>query len=171
MNWRLHSPVGWGLPCWQRAGFCFCEGAEPCGRPRRVSARLPSNFLLLAQKKVTKEECLNTSHLACSLRLHAYFTGSGPRTLSELRPRLPHSGSNMRYRCASTLRVLGGRSCARASAVRLWPQRGHQMAGVQGLFFGYFFLAPQKKVTRPPGRNPGAVSPKNSRRQVKKSSV
>ena len=31
------------------------------------------------------------------------------------------------------------------------------MAGVQGLFFGYFFLAPQKKVTRLPGRNPGEV--------------
>ena len=31
------------------------------------------------------------------------------------------------------------------------------MAGVRGLFFGYFFLAPQKKVTRLPGRNPGAV--------------
>ena len=30
-----------------------------------------------------------------------------------------------------------------------------QMAGVQGLFFGYFLLAPQKKVTRPPGRTPG----------------
>ena len=70
---------------------------------RRVSARLPSNFLLLAQKKVTKEECLNTSHLACSLRLHAYLTGSGPRTFSELPPRFPRSGSNMRSRHASTL--------------------------------------------------------------------
>jgi len=28
---------------------------------------------------------------------------------------------------------------------------------VQGLFLGYFFLAPQKEVTRLPGRNPGAV--------------
>ena len=28
---------------------------------------------------------------------------------------------------------------------------------VQGLFFGYFLLAPQKKVTLLPGRNPGAV--------------
>jgi hypothetical protein len=27
----------------------------------------------------------------------------------------------------------------------------------EGLFFGYFLLAPQKKVTRLPGRNPGAV--------------
>ncbi|WP_457445781.1 hypothetical protein, partial [Roseateles sp. P5_E4] len=26
---------------------------------------------------------------------------------------------------------------------------------VQGLFFGDFLLAPQKKVTRPPGRTPG----------------
>ena len=28
---------------------------------------------------------------------------------------------------------------------------------VQGLFFGDFLLAPQKKVTRPPGRNPGTA--------------
>jgi hypothetical protein len=27
----------------------------------------------------------------------------------------------------------------------------------EGLFFGHFFLASQKKVTRLPGRNPGAV--------------
>jgi len=31
------------------------------------------------------------------------------------------------------------------------------MAGVQALFFGYFFMGQQKKVTRLPGRNPGAV--------------
>jgi hypothetical protein len=28
---------------------------------------------------------------------------------------------------------------------------------VQGLFFGDFLLAPQKKVTRPPGRTPGTT--------------
>jgi hypothetical protein len=28
---------------------------------------------------------------------------------------------------------------------------------VQGLFFGDFLLAPQKKVTRPPGRTPGTA--------------
>jgi len=28
---------------------------------------------------------------------------------------------------------------------------------VQGLFFGDFLLAPQKKVTRPPGRTPGTI--------------
>jgi hypothetical protein len=30
-------------------------------------------------------------------------------------------------------------------------------AGVQALFFGDFLLGQQKKVTRPPGRNPAAA--------------
>jgi hypothetical protein len=131
----------------RRTGFALLAAG-------RVSARLPSNFLLLAQKKVTKEECLNTSHLSSSLRLLAYFSGSGPRTFSELLPRLPRSGSNIRYRYASTLRVIGLASCARASAVRLYPKRGHRMAGVQALCFGDFHLGRQMKVTRLSGRDP-----------------
>ena len=35
-------------------------GSFSCAAPRRVSARLPSNFLLRAQKKAIKEEGLNT---------------------------------------------------------------------------------------------------------------
>jgi hypothetical protein len=35
---------------------------------------------------------------------------------------------------------------------RLWCS-----CAVQGLFFGDFLLAPQKKVTRPPGRIPGTA--------------
>ena len=92
--------------------------------PRRDPPRQAGNFLLLAQKKVTKEECLNTSHLGGSLRRHA-----------------------------STLRVLGVDSCARAAAVHLWPKRAHQMAGVRGLFW-VTFSGPAEKVTRLPGRDP-----------------
>jgi hypothetical protein len=36
---------------------------------------------------------------------------------------------------------------------------------VQGLFFGDFLLAPQKKVTRPPGRTPGNAPSRHALRQ------
>ncbi|MDR7273039.1 hypothetical protein J2X20_005724 [Pelomonas saccharophila] len=42
-----------------------------------------------------------------------------------------------------------------------------QSSAVQGLFFGDFLLAPQKKVTRPPGRTPGnAASKRDSGRSI-----
>ena len=47
------------------------NGHFHCVSPRRVSARLPSNFHLLGQMKVTKANALNTSHLAVSLRLQS----------------------------------------------------------------------------------------------------
>ncbi|MBX9793001.1 MAG: hypothetical protein K2Y02_01740, partial [Burkholderiaceae bacterium] len=58
------------------------------------SARLPSDFLLLPQKKVTKEEGPNTSDLSGALRLHISFNGSGPRTPTELLQRVPRSHSD-----------------------------------------------------------------------------
>jgi hypothetical protein len=148
----------------------------PCVAARRVSARLPSNFLLLAQKKVTKEECPNTSHLACSLRLHAYFNGSGSRTFSELLQRFPRSGSNMRFRYASSLSgPRCGFSCqslCSSPVAEAWSPNGW----CSGPLFGYFFW-PRRKSNSPAGANTrrgathSTVSPRKSRRQVKESSV
>jgi hypothetical protein len=45
------------------------------------------------------------------------------------------------------------------SAVAMRSERVWCSCAVQGLFFGDFLLAPQKKVTRPPGRNPGTTLP------------
>jgi len=59
------------------------KGSCTCVAARRVSARLPSNFLLLAQKEVTKEECPNTSHLVTTLRTKADCSVSGTRTPAE----------------------------------------------------------------------------------------
>ena len=54
---------------------------------------------------------------------------------------------------ARAQRVASGRhatGCFRAPLLVSWC-----WCAVQGLFFGDFLLAPQKKVTRPPGRTPG----------------
>jgi len=40
---------------------------------------------------------------------------------------------------------------------------GDRSYAVQGLFFGDFLLAPQKKVTRPPGRTPGTALATNQK--------
>eukprot|EP01041_Mallomonas_annulata_P026285 gene26285-47555_t len=139
---------------------------------RRVPPRQAGNFHLRAQMKVTKAKGLNTSPFG--------LLASASRLLQQLWPentlRTTASVSSLRFKHAVSTRLDPVGSSVwllvpeplpfafSRSVVTKW-------AGVQGLFFGYFFLAPQKKVTRLPGRNPGAVSPKNSRRQVKKSSV
>ena len=69
-------------------------------------------------------------------------------------------------RCDAALHAGGDMSCARAQRLAssqvlapLFPpaRRTWCWCAVQRLFFGDFLLAPQKKVTRPPGRNPGTA--------------
>jgi hypothetical protein len=82
----------------ERAGI---KGApSPC----RVPARRPGNFLLLAQKKVTKEECLNAKPLSSigALRM------PGPAGDLTARGRsLQQPARTLRARCASPLAFKG----------------------------------------------------------------
>ena len=57
-------------------------------------------------------------------------------------------GSAARAQRVASSRNAAGRFRAPLIAASRW-------CAVQGLFFGDFLLAPQKKVTRPPGRTPG----------------
>jgi len=52
----------------------YCAGIPP---------RQAGHFFLLAHKKVTKKEGLNTSHLVITLRTKANGKGSGTRTQTE----------------------------------------------------------------------------------------
>jgi len=65
---------------------------------------------------------------------------------------------------ARAQRFASARHAAGCSRARLMA--ASRSCAVQGLFFGDFLLAPQKKVTRPPGRTPGNAA---SRRVLCKS--
>ncbi len=148
-----------------------CGSPSPC----RVPPRRAGNFLLVAQKKVTKEEGLktNTPHSFCALRTPGPAGYLTPRDTSNL----PLTGRYGSLRIAGTpdCRESGPRAkrsepvtCERAAAsihlaVSSSPLGRASEAGwtngwfcVQALFFGDFLLGHQKKVTRPPGRNPAA---------------
>ena len=69
-------------------------------------------------------------------------------------------------RCTTAMSAGRDMSCARAQRLASSPvlapvfppaRRTWCSCAVQGLFFGDFLLAPQKKVTRPPGRTPGTA--------------
>jgi hypothetical protein len=60
------------------------------------------------------------------------------------------TGTAARAQRLASVRKDGGRSRAPLMAASGWR-------AVERLFFGDFLLAPQKKVTRPPGRTPGTV--------------
>ena len=64
------------LPCEAARWVPPLQAAVALLAARRVSARLPSNFHLRAQLKVTKAKGLNTSHLTGSLRLQVASHGS-----------------------------------------------------------------------------------------------
>ena len=158
-----------------------CGAVRRCDAARRVSARLPSHFLLLPQKKVTKEEGPNTSHLSVTLRLDTSFRVSGTRTPAELLQRLPrsHSDDSVSTRLdpaghrgedpqgssrsenkrmgVSEESVAGARRAFSCQSLRRQPSGRSvvtKSAGVRALCFGDFHLGPQMKVTRLPGRNP-----------------
>jgi hypothetical protein len=177
--------------------------------PCRVPPRRAGNFLLLAQKKVTKEECLRQTPLSSFFSLRT----PGPAGDLTARGRSPQQPARtLRARCASPLvfdrsgapmrtRGLGNRAmvlrfngsevkwCSGAVAQRSGSDpfrrceasRGVRASGgcdasrgvrspagpgmrsalnelrgvcLQALFFGDFLLCQQKKVTRPPGRDP-----------------
>src|SRR5882724_1053591 len=127
-----------------------------CDAPRRDSPRQASNFLLSGQKKVTKEEALNTSHLGVTLRLQRTFSSSphdaGCHTLRLASLRANSAGPEREVFPRLDLQAAGfGSAALNTPCSRKQPG---QMAGVRRLFFGDFLLARQKKVTRLSGRIP-----------------
>ena len=65
---------------------------------------------------------------------------------------------------ARAQRVASG--CQAGGRFRAPLQAASRSCAVQGLFFGDFLLAPQKKVTRLPGRTPGNASISSVRRKA-----
>jgi hypothetical protein len=139
--------------------------------PGRVPPRQAGNFFLLAQKKVTKKEGLNTiwparfgyavrrvawrRHLPSHHRLWCCF---GPkRTEYRIQHPAPHAVFGIGIRSASD-RNTSAKSARWGTPVHGRPPdrvaQWHGQIGVQALFFGDFFLGQQKKVTRLPGRDP-----------------
>jgi len=62
---------------------------------------------------------------------------------------------------ARAQRLASGRSAT--ARFRAPPMAAPRSCAVQRLFFGDFLLAPQKKVTRPPGRTPGTLLATNQK--------
>ncbi len=169
--------VGFAVP----RGGCLVGIAVPRGGCR-VPPRRAGNFLLLAQKKVTKEKSPNT-HLGIRLpgkRSRLMTTGfiAAPGGLTFAASR-PHSGcawSRTRALCAEVFELKDHEGARRQESAEGSPgaHRSSQVVGslhadvrpnrVQGLFFGDFLLARQKKVTRPPGRDPASPAGHRVRR-------
>jgi hypothetical protein len=138
----------------------------------RVPARRPGNFHLRGQMKVTKAKALNATPLMRSARVgtpaqratwRACGTSSpqrtgrrGPRKASPARIRWIQGQSGARPRRAS--RRFDRQRCVQVArrAGRAKREERAEWFCIQGLCFGDFHLAPQMKVTRPPGRDPAS---------------
>ena len=136
----------------------------------RVPPRRAGNFHLEAQIKVTKAKGLNTTPLMRSARCgapaqRATWRQSSTSDLQRTRRR------GLREASPAQIRWTQGQSEARPRRVhcRLDPQRALPVARragrarreeraewfcIEPLCFGDFYLGPQMKVTRPPGRDP-----------------
>ena len=209
------SAMFWVWPSFVSSGFSIDKMGLNCDASR-VSPRLATHFLLLRQKKVSKEKASRSpgrcavpcaaraergrAELACgsdnarpdplaaallspaTRQRNAYGNG---RKLSEERafnpegrgsgfaspPALPLVGDAliarregipahavMRWRVAQSQPDQGGRCLSVASSARprlvRATQRTRRAAHSARLSFGYFSLAKQRKVPRPPGRDP-----------------
>ena len=171
------SPVG---PMRTFTRPCF---AGSCGVPAsRVPARRPGNFHLRPQMKVTKAKGPMQNPSMRSARC-----GTAPSGPSEapLRITVPARWAGLASRRPGVQRfVLRGRAPAPpapTSALRgrcaagvtngppgAAPQRAerNERCCIEGLCFGDFHLAPQMKVTRPPGRDPAGCQSINPRQGV-----
>ena len=149
------------------ASLLFRAGSPP---------RRAGNFLLLAQKKVTKEESPNATPCGSTVVLLAGGPAGGrsplrtfltvARPTFRVRYARPWRKSviHRRARCASepetpmelSLRATsGGHQPPTGLCVRSESDEPHGVC-LQALCFGDFHLGQQMKVTRPPGRTPGA---------------
>ena len=158
-------------------------GAPAC----RVPARRPGNFHLRPQMKVTKAKGLNATpygsffalrrpgpagHLDAPTLIEATAHSTGPRCASALGPAdqcgrglaRPAPPSARPARCAA--RSPSGPPGRASGACRT-----HERCCVKGLCFGDFHLAPQMKVTRPPGRDPAGWRTTRARQITTKAKV
>ena len=152
--------------------------------PRRVPPRQAGNFYLLVQISVTKTNDLHTSrcgrhaaatglwpaaqasntHLACAsvstltgTSNGRYSSACGHRGDGQRPSGVDNKQLNMSeetdavVRCRFSCLSLGRQPFSRGVTAK--------SAGVQALCFGDFYLGPQMKVTRPPGRNPARSVP------------
>jgi hypothetical protein len=183
----------------------FPLGVLHCVAARRVSARLPSGFHLLAQMKVTKAKGLehqpfewfasatrllprlwheNTHRTTLSVT-SLTFSRSGSFRLDPAGPRRGGVQKSVRLSAVQSLPAAGGSSRATGAAAKAQPVAAQlaphslgssvalpmgrtrkftcsrsetaKWAGVGALCFGDFHLGQQMKVTRQPGRTPGAL--------------
>ena len=146
----------------------------------RVPPRRPGNFHLRPQMKVTKAKGLNATpygslfalrtpgpagHLDAPKQLAATAHSTGPRFALALGPAdqrgrgfaRPAPPGALQVGCAA---LFPSGPLGRGSAAC----RTHERCCVKGLCFGDFHLAPQMKVTRPPGRDPAGWQATNARR-------
>ncbi len=116
----------------RRDGSLLVVGSEPQRRPARPMWRRPSDAAIPGEPGV--QPALG----GMKWRAMAVVTRTAARA-QRLASARNASG------CFRAPLFAASRSCA-----------------VQGLFFGDFLLAPQKKVTRPPGRTPGNASSRHA---------
>ena len=138
-------------------------GLRRCAAARRVPPRRAGNFLLLAQKKVTKEEGLNTILPNICIKGSAVHVRRSYDHLSAtwISPTQEPTPSQRHF-------VLG-----LPTATPLWPRHRDDRVR-EALCFGYFHLCQQMKVTagraRPAGfraanHPPAAKQPKQAQQQ------
>ena len=163
-----------------------CIGGQPSCR---VPARRPGNFHLRPQMKVTKAKGPMQNPSMRSARC-----GTAPSGPSEvpLQTMTPARWAGLASRRPGVQRfgfVLRGRAPAPpapTSALRgrcaagvtngppgAAPQRAerNERCCIEGLCFGDFHLAPQMKVTRPPGRDPAGTADRSGSPEQDKSNV
>ena len=106
-------------------------------QPQSPSARLRRSLGQHHTRGARAPLCSSTGEPGVQPRVGRCDAGCAPLVTCHVRER---SGSLLPERRSAVAR--------RSSCTWCW-------CAVQGLFFGDFLLAPQKKVTRPPGRTPG----------------
>ena len=133
----------------------------------RVPARRPGNFHLRGQMKVTKAKALNAKpfgsffalrkvgpagHLEPPLRLEVPAHSTGPRFALAVGPA---RGRGIAKPARPSEQVVGRAALVQVPRWAGRPQRAERVRGcIEPLCFGDFYLGPQMKVTRPPGRDP-----------------
>jgi hypothetical protein len=124
----------------------------------RAPAIGPSRQLTPAARRAHQE--IQNSRVARAT-LHWFSDEPG------VQPRVERSAGAMNpapdKSCARAQRFASGRNAGGRSRAPLMA--ASRSCAVQGLFFGDFLLAPQKKVTRPPGRTPGNAASKHALRR------
>jgi hypothetical protein len=143
----------WSQPC-----GCACDsrGGGWTGRGASSVDRGPEPSLLVVGARTASDRpdpVRWQGRRACSANRRAQATGRPKGPISV--PSCPASSSGSGPR--STLLAPRPVHPPHRVAPAMHEARDSLELGIQALFFGDFLLGPQKKVTRPPGRIPGAL--------------